>query len=746
MGWSGHQGLPWIAIPFNSICKRQRGCVVEVMRAARAVPAKPVPVRTQAHRAATPAAPVAVNPRWARLALGVQTQLSVSTKDDPLEREADALADRALAQPVPADAGAMPGPGARPALGNAPDRVERALAGGGDVLEPALQQDMSLRFGFDFTGVRVHKGAAAIEAARDLEAEAFTSGDRIAFAAGRYAPDSPRGCRLLAHELAHVVQQAPRDRVQRQPDKTEEDKPTPPDSAYGPLRDASTVRNSAGRLRYVDAVAGNADQAVAAIRDARLRNDLVRAEQVAREAHAFRTDQRDITRQRMSPGSVVLSETVERDRSWKAMVDKYKGRDPFDTYEKIAAGSGRTNPTMNRFATLGGFYGAASFGWDTASGVEAVWKAPDGERARVASEVTGGMLGSLGGVELGMAGGALGAGLLLSNPGGWAILAGMGLAYLGSRYGGRAGAWIFGTPFRVMDAIELLATGVPQAAAATLQLTQAVGAPFGQLTDAFASASTGVRASLDTGNWDMRYLPATARADAMAVGQIIWQRLENLGADGLMGVMRTPLSGFSVPADLATRLALQLSDPIRTVTGQELLALPPMDFVTLLRQRDLAFIESPAILQGYSRDEGELQFGLLPLIRLRAQLSPENWIFDEPVVASRAAPLRALSRQLWARLEPLNQRGFELATTQSVGSLGVDAAALAAAARAVSGILTASSTFGLDWQVDAEFLAAMTPQDLVSYLVDATRLGFRMSPDEWADSALQQVRAGFAPW
>lgn len=65
---------------------------------------------------------------------------------------------------------------------------------------------MEQRLGHDFSRVRVHTDAAAVSAARELGAAAFTSGADIAFASGYYAPGSHAGQQLLAHELAHVVQ------------------------------------------------------------------------------------------------------------------------------------------------------------------------------------------------------------------------------------------------------------------------------------------------------------------------------------------------------------------------------------------------------------------------------------------------------------------------------------------------------------------------------------------------------------
>jgi outer membrane protein OmpA-like peptidoglycan-associated protein len=66
---------------------------------------------------------------------------------------------------------------------------------------------MEQRFGYDFSGVRVHTGAAAAGSARDVRAIAYTVGHDIVFAEGRFAAGTSEGRRLLAHELAHVVQQ-----------------------------------------------------------------------------------------------------------------------------------------------------------------------------------------------------------------------------------------------------------------------------------------------------------------------------------------------------------------------------------------------------------------------------------------------------------------------------------------------------------------------------------------------------------
>jgi hypothetical protein len=66
---------------------------------------------------------------------------------------------------------------------------------------------MEAAFRTDFTHVRVHDDAAAASSARDVGARAYTVGPDIVFGSGMYRPHDPGGRRLLAHELAHVVQQ-----------------------------------------------------------------------------------------------------------------------------------------------------------------------------------------------------------------------------------------------------------------------------------------------------------------------------------------------------------------------------------------------------------------------------------------------------------------------------------------------------------------------------------------------------------
>jgi hypothetical protein len=165
----------------------------------------------------------------------LQPKLVIGAVNDPLEHEADRAAEAVLADaPAPASS---PAPGlvqrkcaaceaeeeetARRAVENgsarqsgreccasAPDAVAAAVAGGGAPLPADLRSYFEPRFGHDLARVRVHNDAAAGAAARSIDARAFTLGAEIAFAPGEYAPGTQKGRRLLAHELAHVVQQA----------------------------------------------------------------------------------------------------------------------------------------------------------------------------------------------------------------------------------------------------------------------------------------------------------------------------------------------------------------------------------------------------------------------------------------------------------------------------------------------------------------------------------------------------------
>lgn len=92
-------------------------------------------------------------------------------------------------------------------VGDAPPIVQSVLASSGRPLDPSTRVSMETRFGFDFSKVRIHTDSEATESARSVNAVAYTVGSDIVFSGGAFSPNTLAGQHLLAHELAHIVQQ-----------------------------------------------------------------------------------------------------------------------------------------------------------------------------------------------------------------------------------------------------------------------------------------------------------------------------------------------------------------------------------------------------------------------------------------------------------------------------------------------------------------------------------------------------------
>ncbi len=183
------------------------------------------------------------------LAGALQKKLTIGSVDDPLEHEADRVADQIMRTPGRV-ADVTPEPpqtlrtsraGASQATGTeALGTVHDVLRTPGQPLDAAARSYFEPRFGQDFSGVRIHTDSAADKSAQTLGAQAYTVGRDLVFAPQSYAPHSPQGRRLLAHELAHVVQQGDgRSRVQRQ---------TAPGS---PPQTSSPAPRSGGNILYI---------------------------------------------------------------------------------------------------------------------------------------------------------------------------------------------------------------------------------------------------------------------------------------------------------------------------------------------------------------------------------------------------------------------------------------------------------------------------------------------------------------
>lgn len=146
-----------------------------------------------------------------------KSALPISQPGDALEREADRVADHVMGTSLQtAD---------RPSLHSSTPTLLRSatsdavaphtatlvndtLHSAGQPLESATRSFFEPRLGHDLSNVRVHTDVQSAQSARAMNAIAYTVGSHIAFDAGRYAPTTNTGRRLLAHELAHVIQQS----------------------------------------------------------------------------------------------------------------------------------------------------------------------------------------------------------------------------------------------------------------------------------------------------------------------------------------------------------------------------------------------------------------------------------------------------------------------------------------------------------------------------------------------------------
>ncbi len=186
----------------------------------------------------------------------MQPKLEIGDIDDPLEHEADHAADRVMRMSDPA-AATLPLTSAAsrlqrkcscggaeqeceackekrqqgqlqrkasaiPQTTAAPAAVHGVLRSPGQPLDRTARDFFETRFVRNFSGVRIHTDAHAAASARSVQALAYTVGNQIVFGAGQYAPQTAPGRRLIAHELAHTVQQGAASLLSLQRDVTKD--------------------------------------------------------------------------------------------------------------------------------------------------------------------------------------------------------------------------------------------------------------------------------------------------------------------------------------------------------------------------------------------------------------------------------------------------------------------------------------------------------------------------------------------
>lgn len=154
----------------------------------------------------------------------IQPALEVGQAGDRYEQEADAVADQVMWMPEPAvqrkcaaceEEELQRKPLVQLKAGTTGDKtvqpwIQRQIVqsrGGGQPLPEDTRSFMETRMGSSFEGVSIHTDSQAVQMNRELGARAFTVGNDIFFNSGEYTPESSDGKHLLAHELAHTVQQ-----------------------------------------------------------------------------------------------------------------------------------------------------------------------------------------------------------------------------------------------------------------------------------------------------------------------------------------------------------------------------------------------------------------------------------------------------------------------------------------------------------------------------------------------------------
>lgn len=143
----------------------------------------------------------------------VQAKLAESTvlqrqEEEPGEKEVEE-------EPVQTNAN----PGQTPTVTTSLASRIKSLKVSGQPLPKSIRNYFEPRFGINFSKVRIHSDPKAADAAKSMNAKAFTIGNNVMFGKGQYSPETLSGKRLLIHELTHVVQQSTDTtlKIQRQP-------------------------------------------------------------------------------------------------------------------------------------------------------------------------------------------------------------------------------------------------------------------------------------------------------------------------------------------------------------------------------------------------------------------------------------------------------------------------------------------------------------------------------------------------
>ena len=136
-----------------------------------------------------------------------EEEAQARAEDEDVQAQAEEEEAQARAEPEEEAQARAAGRARRPRPLAWVERRLRAARGLGNPLPEATRRRMEASFGTELSGIRVHTDALAVQLSEALRAQAFTNGRDIYFNAGRFAPGTPEGDHLLAHEIAHSIQQ-----------------------------------------------------------------------------------------------------------------------------------------------------------------------------------------------------------------------------------------------------------------------------------------------------------------------------------------------------------------------------------------------------------------------------------------------------------------------------------------------------------------------------------------------------------
>lgn len=445
-----------------------------------------------------------------------------------------------------------------PAPDIAPPVVHDVLSSPGQPLDAQTRAFMEPRFGHDFSAVRVHSDGRAAESARAVSAHAYTVGNHVAFGEGKYQPGSEVGRRLLAHELAHVVQQG------------DASLPSRTHMPIGPVNDvAEAEARQAARMLLGTSVQPVKESAAVVRREETNESPLIEGHdpgflvclalcELGIPPAVWRT----ITRSFLE---AVWEEFRQHYGEAKASSEFQAFQTAFKLYSPL-----RTMKTVLVFLTEGkiGFITVRSTGAQalrrrlverliargaTEAGIRTA--AQIVRRVAVAIEV--------------------------------AIAAGCTL-YCGAEAYART----------IVEVIDAVAEGIAEAA----NVLSAVGqAGQSLLSQVFLRPVLVAHATVDPENWILDQLPGSLGTDLRVLSAYLWYRLEPQNHDLFVANITRPLNSYSVPYALAQSISAGISQVSSARTGMDItftadhvLSLTPLAFAQMLHDwRVLRFRKDP---------------------------------------------------------------------------------------------------------------------------------------------------------